>query len=539
MGQRFKSTGRLGLLFALGLAALLIYRFFPTGFLAGTSSYWLTETDDVTQYISGFNAYFNGPFSFPLLAFNSINFPEGTRATFVDAIPLYAFLLKVFMPASFAPFNPLGAWVGFVFVMQAVCGWWILRELKVESWFALLAIVCLLLTLPALTTRLGHISLMSHWLVLAAIALYARDYSAQKVSTYFWVGLLFCAFYINIYLFSMASSIYVVSVIASGSQWSLRAALRWAAPFLVIAVSLLLTIFPMPASEVSREGGFGIYSLNLLSPFSGGRYLVFPNPEMPGQYEGFNYLGIGVILAFAMALWVNFKYKLKVFGRHHHCLILMVLFTVYALSDKIYLGVNLLVTLNYPGFMDGLTSQFRASGRFFWPVGYCVIVFSILMLYRKLNKIVFSALMVAVVLLQFADLKDLRHRFFETLNRPYTPVLNVAAWDSHIKPNTQSIYFYPKFRCGRSELILNTLMPVMRYAAWNKINLNTGYVARYQPDCSPTAMETEIQGAETSSSAFVFVKAEFSDTSAINKFFKAGRYPHCDEVDFAYICKFQ
>lgn len=108
MGFKLDSTGRAGFAFAVAFGLFFVLRHFPLDFILGTNSYWQTEVEDVTQYFAGFNAFFNAPFSFPLLAFDSINYPQGTRATFVDAIPLYAFLLKVFVPKSFAPFNPLG-----------------------------------------------------------------------------------------------------------------------------------------------------------------------------------------------------------------------------------------------------------------------------------------------------------------------------------------------------------------------------------------------------------------------------------------------
>ncbi|WP_426143414.1 DUF6311 domain-containing protein [Pseudomonas sp. DWP3-1-2] len=537
MGFKLDSTGRAGFAVALAIGLLFVWRYFPAGFVTGTSSYWLTEVDDVTQYFAGFNAFFHAPFSYPLLAFDSINYPQGTRATFVDAIPLYALLLKIFVPASFAPFNPFGVWVALAFVGQAICGWWILRELQVKSWLALLALTVCLLTFPALTTRLGHISLMSHWIILSSLALYIRCRRTTEPQRWGWSLLLVAAFYVNIYLCVMASAVYVVSCLYNRARFHPAEVARALIPFLIIGASLFLTIFPMERVTVVPETGFGTYSMNLLSPFHGGKYFIFPDPEMPGQYEGFNYLGLGVLLAFALSVTLNRKAAVGSFSTHRALTWLMVLFTAYALSNIVYYGVHQVVTLNYPSFMDRITSQFRASGRFFWPVGYCVVIFAIATLYRKLSAVVFAGCMVVLMVLQVSDLSNLRHRLVDTAKRPAAAVLTQPEWDQQVTPDIQYLYFFPKFRCGRSDLILNTLMPTMRYAAVHNIKINTGYVARANSNCSVQSTQSEIAASAPDHSLYVFVKGDFPQVEQVKALFPANQQPTCKEIDFAHICR--
>jgi hypothetical protein len=538
---RFKldSTGRAGFAVALAIGLLFVWRYFPPGFVAGTSSYWLTEVDDVTQYFAGFNAFFNAPFSYPLLAFDSINYPQGTRATFVDAIPLYALILKILVPSEFAPFNPFGLWVALSFVGQAVCGWWILRETQVRSWFALLAIVVCFLTFPALTTRLGHISLMSHWIILSALALYIRGRRLQLPQRWGWSLLLIAAFYINIYLCAMASAIYLVSCLYGKERFKPLEIVKALIPFAVIGLSLVLTIFPMERVAVAPETGFGTYSMNLLSPFHGGDFLKFPNPEMPGQYEGFNYLGLGIILAFTLSLVLNRGRAIGAFTPHMALTTLMVLFTLYALSNVVYYGIHQVLTINYPFFMDRITSQFRASGRFFWPVGYCVIIFAIVTLYRTLGKALFATVMVVLVVLQVNDLSSLRHRLVDTAKRPAAPVLTQSEWDQQATSNIKYLYFFPKFRCGRSELILNTLMPTMRYASVHNLKINTGYVARSNSNCSDISTKAEIAASDFDHSMFVFNKGDLPTVKQVKALFPDDRQPACIDIDFAHVCKLQ
>ncbi len=539
MVMKLEPNGKVGFALALSIGVFFVLRYFPAGFITGTSSYWLTEVEDVTQYFAGFNAFFNAPFSYPLLAFDSINYPQGTRATFVDAIPLYALLLKVFVPSSFAPFNPFGVWVALSFIGQAICGWWILRELQVRSWLALLALVVCLITFPALTTRLGHISLMSHWIILCALALYIRSHRSKTPVRLGWTLLIVSSFHINIYLCVMASAIYVAGQFHQPSWRAPRELASAAIPFVLLGASLILTIFPMEQVEVAPETGFGFYSMNLLSPFHGGKYLKFPNPEMPGQYEGFNYLGLGVLLAFSLAWVLNRSAPQSIFTNHRALTWLMCLFTAYALSDTIYLGVHKIVSIDYPSFMDSITTQFRASGRFFWPVGYCVVIFAIASLYRRLGNKVFAASMLVLVGLQLVDLSHLRHRLVDTAKRPATAVLTQPAWDQQLAANIEYLYFFPKFRCGQVGSVLHTLMPVMRYASVHNLKINTGYVSRSASNCAPESIQTEIASSQMTNSLYVFSRGDFPQIAKIEELFPADRQPVCTVIDFAYVCSLQ
>lgn len=537
MSFKLDSTGRAGLAFAVAFGLFFVLRHFPLDFILGTNAYWQTEVEDVTQYFAGFNAFFNAPFSYPLLAFDSINYPQGTRATFVDAIPLYAFLLKVFVPKSFAPFNPFGVWIAGCFIAQAVCAWWILRELKVRSWLALAAAVVCLVSMPEFTSRIAHVSLMSQWIVLCALAMYVRCRRTGLPHGWAWGVLLVAGFYVNIYLFAMASAIYVASYLGRTDRFALASMARALVPFVVIGVSLFLTIFPMGGGAVAKEGGFGVFSMNLLSPLHGGKYLHFPNPEMPGQGEGFNYLGMGVLLAFALCLVLKRNDVDDTFSRHKALTWLMVLFTVYALSNEIYLGTSHLVSIDYPSILKPITSQFRASGRFFWPVGFCIVIFSIAYLYRRLGTKLFAACMLAMLIVQIIDLSAFRRLLVAVANRPAEVVLNQAAWNEQVADNTQYLYFFPKFKCGRGDQVLQTLMPTMRYAAVHNIKINTGYVSRVSSDCSTESTQADIAASDFSSSVYVFNTGDFPQVEQLKQLFPYNRQPECKVLDFAQVCR--
>jgi len=525
-------SGFAGLLVAIAIGFVFVITTFELQFILGVSSFWQTEVDDVTQYIAGFNMYFGSPWRFPLLAFDSLNYPQGTRATFVDVIPLYALLLKLLLPASLAPFNPYGAWVALCFILQAVGGWWISRELRLNSWAFLVSLVIVLLVFPALMARLGHISLMSHWIILFALALYVRSRYMLGLPLISWTVLLVVAFYVNIYLFAMAAGIYFAAFLARGAG-SRRILIDFSMPFFLIALSLFVTLLPLPEAGVAREGGFGYFSMNVLSPVLGGDLFKVKAGEAPGQYEGFNYLGFGVILALIAAVRVCHIEDRGFFRRHWPLSLLMVGFSVYALSSQIYFGSVQILEIKYPRILDVITSQFRASGRFFWPVGYCIVIFALLMLFRRLGRVSFAVVALMIVLLQLVDLKERYSVFETTLARESRPRMNYALWDEVLKGGVQKIYFYPKFKCG-AKPPFESLLPVMRYAAERNYKLNTGYIARYSPRCDDIA--EEIAASAVGDSAYVFAKEEFGGLVDVKKYLPVEALLQCREVDFAFVC---
>jgi len=523
-----------GLVVVLLLSAGFVWLAFGPSFVRGQSTFWQTDAQDITQYMAGFHLYFSAPWQYPLLAFDSLNFPEGTRATFVDIIPLYALLLKLFIPASWAPFNPFGVWVAGCFVLQAAGAWWVARELRANTWAFLLGLAVLMLMTPALLSRIGHISLMSHWIVVFALALYLRGCRRNALPVAGWALLLVSAFYINIYLFVMAAGIYAAAAVFVMQARSVRYWWHATVPLWAVLISLPLTLMPLPAGGVTQEWGFGYYSMNVLSPLIGGRIIQWTAEVGPGQYEGFNYLGLGVLIALVLVCGSSAtRAHAKEALRRHWALALLLLgYSVYALSNQIYIGSTQIATVSYPGITNALTSQFRVSGRFFWPVAYVLMIGVWWLLYNRYGKRRFLFVAIALTVVQLADLTSVYANLQTTLTRPPARHLQQAAWDAAIPAHIKNLYFYPKFKCGQTPAH-ESLLPVMHYAALRGHTLNTGYISRYTPLCSDMAQE--MARSLPQQSAYIFVRKEFAGLEAIQPLLPDPSIT-CHEVDFAFIC---
>lgn len=532
--NHFQSDNYCGLVFSLVVTFIYVFIVYPKNFFFGTSSYWLTQTEDITQYIAGFNAYFSEDWHFPIFKIESFNYPVGTRSTFVDIIPLYSFILKLVVPNSLFPFNPFGFWILFSYLMSGVAAWFILKNLKVNSWIALITLTLFFDMFPALSARLGHISLMSHWLILFAFALYIRNFT-KKYQVLEWSILLFIAFYINIYIFTMVFSIFLVTIISTWKERSLWQNIKiLLIPLSFLIISFFLTILPLSGDGISRDFGWGYYSMNLLSPFSGGNIIKLIYSEVPGQYEGFNYLGLGVILLCFYNLYLLKKSNINIFSKHKYMLSLLVLFFIYSLSYKIYFGNVQVLELNYPSILEPLVNQFRASGRFFWPVGYGIIIFNIIMIMKTNNRKISILILTIALFVQIIDLKQRTRILKETASREENKILNYEKFQNYIG-DTKRIYFYPKFRCAKVSSPQDTLLPIMLFSSENKIKLNTGYIARYEPNCNDIA--AEIQSSDINNSTYLFTKKEFNNNEILSLYFPSNSNIECKDFNFTFICK--
>jgi len=539
--RNFGPEGMVGLLFSATIAFLFVGFVFGQDFVAGHSVYWRTEVRDVTQYVAGFNFFFNSPWHSPWLSFDALNYPQGTLATFVDAIPIYAFLLKLLLPAEWAPFNPYGAWVGLCFLLQAVGAWWIAKELRVNSWVFLITLMVLLLNFPALLDRIGHISLMSHWLLLFALALYLKTQKQSEWPLKSWTTLCFLAFFINIYLFVMVCGVFASAWLSAINPSAINRAKALWVPALTLLVTALLAMWPLPGGNPSPEFGFGFYSMNLASPWMGGNTLSLPtwlglNPIAgftyvggPGQYEGFNYLGLGVLLLMLTSTWR----MLQSVERHKALFALLVVFTAYALSNHVMWGQYTFFEIKCPEWLLPLTSQFRASGRFFWLVAYTLLILSLYKTYQAFKPSQFSLLALGMIVIQVFDLQGVYQGLSFRLHREDPPVMNASQWDEALGTDVRVLYAYPKFKCGKDPQ--NTLLPLMKYASERHLKLNTGYIARYTPDCHD--MKAEVALSNPASSAYVVSREALNEGEAVEAIFPKSWTVRCEHIDFAQVCR--
>jgi hypothetical protein len=309
----------------------------------------------------------------------------------------------------------------------------------------------------------------------------------------------------------------------------------------------------LPAATGQVDFGFGVYSLNLLSPFVGGQWFSqIPNAFSAEQhFEGFNYLGFGLMLLIASAASLQLG---QLFLRpsvtsagasasagmlklppstNTLLLILLLLITVYAFSNQLYWGTDLIYQWNVPAWAQKITGQLRASGRFFWPVAYALAIYSVILIARSFDTKKRVFIFSAALTLQVLDLQPYFAQLRNITPRANPNVIDFNQWQKQLPSHVKTLYFFPKMKCAQHSQAIETLLPVMRLASLTQRALNTGYLARYNPVCGQE--RDEIAQSNAAHSAYIFVQAEYAADTIAALFPESWRV-QCSTLDFASVC---
>lgn len=492
-----KSDHLAGWLVAMLVAGFYCWLNLPKDFINGTGTFWLAQNEDITQYVSGFWAYLNSDWQFPLLAIPSLDWPNGTIVTFVDGIPAMALLAKVVHTVIGLNEHVFGYWVVVCVILQATATWYVMRVRCPDNWLVLFVALIFVVGMASFWARIGHLSLLSHFLIIFALGFYFHDKQNETIRVGWWTILLTLAFYINFYNFVMAFAIYLASILDSGRR---RDVLKYALPLVLIGV-LFPLLMGFPFSRVKEDTGFGVYSMNLLAPFYGGSLIALPSFQYGthGQGEGFNYLGLGLLAGLCLALYRYERPRSTSF-----LFILMTLFTIYALSNRIFFSNVQVLEVAVPKVLRSITETFRSSGRFFWPVSYMLAFFVCLRLTRFKGPAIWAVGLVLItvqVVDQFPRYQGLR----SYLKRDAATVLQVDEWVNRLA-GVQTLYYFPKFKCGDDA---HGMTLPMQFVVVNAgVNLTTGYISRYGPQCDTE--QAEIASSDAANSAYTFDSKKYS-----------------------------
>jgi hypothetical protein len=194
-----------------------------------------------------------------------------------------------------------------------------------------------------------------------------------------------------------------------------------------------------------------------------------------GQGEGFNYLGLGVILLAMVALGrLAARPISRATLRRHaplaaYCLGLF----LFSLSNRVTYGDRVLRVFPL-GPLRPFCMAFRSSGRFFWPVYYVIVCAVIRLILTRCSKGWAKALLVAALVVQAMDLSGFlaqtRHQFQMTL--PWRSPLRDPAWkvlgERYRKLIVEPVEYKDVEYAG-----------LAFFAVGHRMTINVAYLARY------------------------------------------------------------
>jgi hypothetical protein len=490
------ALGWIALAFGLVFAALTL----SGGYVSGRGTYWIAPGGDAAKGEIGWFYYARDAWRFPLLDIGNYHAPEGSSIVLSDSVPLVAVpakaIYKIASDPSRTPPIYTGAWVALCLVLQAIAASRLLRALGIVDPVAHVAGIAIFCYAPILMVRFGHASLMAQCLVVYAIELYvrAKREPPSRALTISLCALPPLAMLVHPYLCAMCGVVVAATILDQwrGRRIALAGVLaRFGA---IVAATLVLMLVGGFLIATRDFGDYGLYSLNLLSPF-----VPFPTstlgmlfhteiPSIPDtwQWEGTAYLGAGVALLAIAAVPALAHWRINV--RRHAVLLAFVVATlIFAVSNRIGFGAHEIAHIPLPDFAMHALSQFRGSGRFVWIVVYALVAAAIAALAARSSVRSLRIVLVVAALLQIADVVPMQRGVRAASEFGAAPTIDRDAWTRLIGAH-ERVFQFPSYECGG---MFGQDVPGTKARAieidWIAATLgvpdNSAYLARTTKDC--------------------------------------------------------
>jgi hypothetical protein len=402
--------------------------------------------------------------------------------------PLISILLKYLLfPFRDVELQFHSLWIFIIFLLQYLVFRKILLKYNISGY--LLEISSMLILLQPFwlfRLRLGHIDGMAHFLILAAIYNYIN-----RSKPIFWFITIAVSAAVHPYLNIMVFLIYLLYLSISG-EFRIIDRLKWLC-LMTISNFIILFIsgFFHLGADSSAMSGYGLFKTNLNALFDSGvdlndgfkhqySFLIPDLPQNLGDYEGYSFVGLGIITSGFIVCINLLKTKLNHLSQDSKRFIYLLLFTLFmfilSLSNNIDFGNKRIFTI--PSFIltDKFFDYFRVSARFSWPFIYvCLILIIVLFAKIQTKKFKSELWLSAILFIQFIDalplISEIRNTY--VARSEWKTELNLLVWDEVIqKNNIKQIIMVnpvnnPEFNIDLSKLALD-----------NSIGINFGYFAR-------------------------------------------------------------
>lgn len=457
---------------------------------------WLLSGGDLTQHYIGWKFFRIAPWQNMIGMMNNIAYPFSESIIYTDSIPLAAVLCKLLREILPTRFQYFGIWGLICFVLQGLMAALILNKYLKNNVQIIMGSLFFVLAPVMLRRMYWHTSLSAHFIILLAIALYLYHdqwFKEWWKSFVIWgaMGLL-CAS-VHIYYVPMCGVILLGFVILNFmSNHKVVAAIVPLIAYMLCALFMIWWLGGFSSGMDDGAPGLGYYSFNLngfFNPQDWSSFFKGTENYAGGQYEGFAYVGSGiivlVIISVVFIVWHLRKknHIMQSIKEHRNVLVstgMCIVIVFMSASNEISLGDNLLFKLPLSKPIESIWSVFRASGRLIWPAVYMLMIFAICTGVRaaEKSKRVWSgtAILAICLLLQVFELKDKLVEKRAEFSRVVTAQnqLEDAIWTSTFPYlGIEAVVFADKEHLSQEELYVFS-----DYASNHDMTINDFYFAR-------------------------------------------------------------
>ncbi len=450
---------------------------------------WLGD-GDLGQHVMGWLMFRNEPWQLPLGAVPSLLYPVGGSVAYTDANPWVALLLKPFSPLLPVDFQFIGPWLASCFALQGVLGFKVMETLTPRPLQRVLG-AALFIMAPPVLHRMGHDTLCAHWLLLGLLWLHLRPVpdGASARRSVLWAAL-FNGVAAGVHPYLAAMVFLLTLGLLARLYWVVRQLPRpWllgAPAVLGAAVVGLFWLFGYIGRPVSLgASGLGFFSADLLAFINShnlSRWLP-ALPSGPGQYEGYGYLGAGVLALGAAALvaWrVRAPREPLAWRPVLPLLVVAACFFLFALSPRMTVaGRSFLSMRKLAAPFEPALAPLRSSGRFIWLPHYVMVAGALALTLRtwRSRPAVATGLLFAAVAVQAADTPSIwGHGHF---GEAKWPRLRAPQWAAVSAPY-RHVALYPTYPdCeGKVDYPFQHYLAFADLAYRQRLTLNVGSFAR-------------------------------------------------------------
>ena len=473
-----------------GIAFVLIY---GIKILNPLYTDWLLTGGDLSQHYLGWEFFRRSDWYFPLGLTDQLAYPLKTSVIYTDSIPIFAVFFKLFRSILPQQFQYFGIWGLLCFVLQGYYAAKILGE-RSSSKTVILAGSIFFIVSPIMVFRMYyHTALAAHWLILLAIYFYSKHEKEYRdifkpVMQWGILGILNGS--IHLYFVPMCGAILLGYILCS--IWKERKIrIRFFYPGISFSVGLFLTVYLLGGFSSGADTGtnnLGLFSFNLnafLNPMSYSTLLK--NTSLwnwpfytQGQYEGFSYLGMGIILLCVCGIGLMMKNicRRKKPSVYQIMTVLMSIGLIaLAVSPTITWNDKLLLQLPYSSTLYKYWGIFGSSGRMAWPVVYFLMVFGITSIgnMKWKRKEIAGVVLILACMVQVVDLSGQLYKRHENYSEKvvYQSPLTGTVWDDIITSGEYKHVVWVTHNVDHNDVI-----QVAIYAMRNDMTMGNFYFAR-------------------------------------------------------------
>jgi len=468
---------------------------FGTAVLDVTNTGWLiAPEDDLSINYIGWRLFRESPWYFPIGLMDNLIHPFKVSIIYTDSIPLFAIFFKTLSPILPKDFQYMGIFGLLVWFLQGGVAALIIQKLCKNNLFSALGSMFFIFSTTMMQRIYSHVALTSHFLILLCIYAYLCCNAGQSLrrNLVVWGGLFVLGVSLHMYFVPILFIFMIASAVKNYLKTrQLRGNIILCGASLLILFVTMFILGAFYSGADKGESGLGFYSMNINALYNPYPYIssYFLN-RFPlatgGQYEGFGYLGFGVLLGcffivcFALLKIREANHALQNMEIKRNCIILVAVFLfffLFALSPVITFNDKELVRLHIIPVVERFWSTFRSSGRYVWVLQYMIIC-GMLVAIKKIFGVKKGLLFLSVLLaFQYLDIKD----FFSQKGRSYkertvwvSPLI-ATEWDTIVDGKRHLFFVEGNFAHSQYHQFF---YPLMDFALLHGLTLNDSYMAR-------------------------------------------------------------